>query len=445
MTPSVALILCISFVLWLLRLEKKRSPDTSIALWIPTIWLLLNGSKPLGHWFNYGGSDETGSPLDRFILSLLIFFALIVLAKKKIDYSRVLRDNSVIIIIYVFICLSSIWADDLFIALKRCIRIAGTIPIALILLTETSPFKSLESVLRRCAYVLIPFSILLIKYFPYLGVQFSRWEGELMWIGVGLQKNGLGALCAITVVFMIWTIIRDFQKGELFNNKLSLFSDIFVSGIALFIVLGPGSGRSATAVTIMMVGIVTLLLLYRMKNITKWIFNHIKLVLLLLIVMFITFNEILLPEISAMLGRNASLTGRTDIWQACLTAAAEHPILGYGYGGFWGLPNNTVSAIFDIKSAHNGYLDIYLQLGTVGIIMLTIFLLHFCTKIKKAYEHSYDWGNFGFVMLLIMLLSNYSESFFFQTGFLWTVVIYLIIVFTYKDNDDLKVGNAIPS
>lgn len=420
-----------------MNLERKRSQDSSFALWIPTTWLILNGSKPLSYWFNYGvGGDETGSPLDRLVLTILIILALIVLARKRIDYSRILKDNSVICFTYIFLFISTLWTDEPFIAFKRWVRIAGTIPIALVFLTEKKPFASFESALRRCAYVLIPFSIVLIKYFPYIGVAYGRWDGKLMWIGVGMQKNGFGAFCAISFIFMLWTIIRDLRAGKLFTNKCMFFTDVFVSGIALFIVIGPGDGRSATALSVTILGIMILVLLYRMKNIIIWVAEHVKLVIVTLVVMFTFFIQIILPELSSILGRDVSLTGRTDIWQAALSAARVHPILGYGYGGFWGLPDNPVTAICDVKSAHNGYLDVYLEVGTFGLLFLIIFLLSCCTKVKNAFDYSTDWGIFGFSMLIMLLIMNYTESFFFQTGYTWTSIMCLAITCTYTEKHE---------
>lgn len=51
MPPSLALLICVGFVLFLLRLERQ-SLGVSAALWIPTLWLLLTSSKPLAMWFS---------------------------------------------------------------------------------------------------------------------------------------------------------------------------------------------------------------------------------------------------------------------------------------------------------------------------------------------------------------------------------------------------------
>lgn len=74
----------------------------------------------------------------------------------------------------------------------------------------------------------------------------------------------------------------------------------------------------------------------------------------------------------------STLTGRTPLWQECLSWAAHRPLLGYGYGSFW-----TTERIEEISSsqtwttpdAHSAYLDILLAVGPVGVIAVILMLL----------------------------------------------------------------------
>lgn len=206
MPPKIALIACMVFIIWLLRIESKENTVLSPALWVPTFWLLIMGSRPVGRWFNPTsvGSDAAGSPYDRFVLTMLILLALWVLSRRKINWSLLLKDNLWLILLYVYLGLSVLWSDFPFSSFKRWIKIFGAIPMALMILSEKQPLQALESVLRRCAYVLIPLSLVLIKYFPNYGVVYSRWEGTRMATGVTTHKNSLGVLCTLLAFFLIW-------------------------------------------------------------------------------------------------------------------------------------------------------------------------------------------------------------------------------------------------
>ena len=57
---------------------------------------------------------------------------------------------------------------------------------------------------------------------------------------------------------------------------------------------------------------------------------------------------------SAAVGRNATLTGRTEIWASLLPDVMRQPFLGYGFGSFWTM---TRRAGHDIGEAHSGYLE----------------------------------------------------------------------------------------
>ena len=74
------------------------------------------------------------------------------------------------------------------------------------------------------------------------------------------------------------------------------------------------------------------------------------------------------------MGRNATLTGRTSIWQAVLSFV-ERPMIGFGYENFWMGERLNALRRMGGNSAHNGYLEIYLNLGWIGVGLLTAIIL----------------------------------------------------------------------
>ncbi len=434
MPPKIALIGCVVLVIWLLRIEHKRNPTASRALWVPTFWLMIMGSRPIGAWFEHGsqsrGSDAAGSPLDRLVLNSLILIALFVLSRRKIDWSRVFKDNLWLILLYAYLATSVLWSDYPFSSFKRWFKITGAIVMAFVILSELKPLQALESIIRRCAYVLIPLSIVLIKYFPEYGVVYSPWEGTRMGTGVTTHKNSLGVLCALSVFFLIWVAFRKWRAGEFFKNRSHIYADALVIGIALFLLFGGGGTYSATSIFIFIVGIVSLLVLYRMKNLTRYVANHLKTVMITGILTFMLLNSVLLPMVTSSLNRNESLSGRAAIWRSVLDVASHNPLLGTGYGGYWGLVPGAYTKNHDVKQSHNGYLDVYLQVGMVGIIALFAFFLEFCNKVRRELYSVFDWGVFGICFLLMVLLYNYTEADFLETSYIWTTMVFLTVVFS---------------
>src|SRR5690348_15922720 len=193
MPPSLALLICVGFAAYLMRLDAKQSRKLSKALWIPTLWMLYCGSRPVEAWFgSSSGTIEEGSGKDRWFQLVLMISAVAVLAKRQFDWRATLRANGWLMAVLPYAALSIVWSDESFVSLKRWVRMSGSVIVAMVVTSERDWQRGMEAVLRRCVYILIPFSLLLIKYFQNLGIEYNKWTGQRMWVGVTTQKNGLG-------------------------------------------------------------------------------------------------------------------------------------------------------------------------------------------------------------------------------------------------------------
>lgn len=432
MAPIVALIVCVILVIVLLRMERGRNPEASAAVWVPTLWLMLCGSKPLGRWFGSGasmvmvGNEEAGSPHDRLVLSILIILALLIVYRRRIKWSWILKDNFWLILLFLYLGSSILWSDFPLVSFKRWMRLCGAIPIALVVLSERSPLKALESVFRRCAYVLIPFSLLLIKYFPDFGVEYSR-EGTKMWVGVASQKNSLGVICALSAFLIVWAFLREWRAGDLFKSRSQAFAEGLVLAIAMFLLHGFRGAYPATAIGFLIVGVASLLLLYRMKNNVR----HMATFLVLMVavgLLCLFFGGSLVPTVTSAFQRDESFTGRSDIWRMVLDVASRNSLLGVGYGGYWGLQDEEIHSTVGVTESHSGYLDVYLEVGIVGILLLLAFLLAHYRRALGELNHAYDWALFGISLLMMTLIHNFTESNFLRTSsYFWNVTVFVTI------------------
>ena len=205
MASYIALILWFVAAIVLLRIESKANPQASLFLWVPTLWTLIAASRPVTRWLSptarYAGSAADGSFADRVVLSGLIAVGIVVLAtRRRIEWSRVWKENWPIFLLFAFIGMSILWSDVPYVSFKRWLRSSGAVVMGLVVLSDVRPLRALESVLRRCAYLLVPLSLVLIKYVPEYGRAYGRSSGAEMWTGVGTHKNALGVLCAVSVI-----------------------------------------------------------------------------------------------------------------------------------------------------------------------------------------------------------------------------------------------------
>ncbi|HEX8949660.1 MAG TPA: O-antigen ligase family protein [Dissulfurispiraceae bacterium] len=350
--------------------------------------------------------------MDRVVLSGLICLGMFLIAVRKGDWIGTIKENSWLFLLVAYMLASSLWSEVPYISFKRWTRELGTIVMALLILTERDPRRAVQSVIRRSVYLLVPFSLLLIKYFPEYGVDFNRWTGERMWVGVTLQKNGLGRLCLISIFYLFWTLIVRRRRRVTPVSRFQTHAEVLVLLIALFLLKGPPGVYPATAVVALCAGIAAFLFLKRMEK------RHISLgattltVMIALLIVFgcatVIAGGSTVSEFSPVVGRSETLTGRTDIWARLLPFFEKSPFLGYGFGSFWAPVIQ--EHVFGLKEAHNGYLDVSLGLGVVGLFLTSMFLLSFARKAQRVLTYDHDWASLCICYLLMALIHNIAES-----------------------------------
>ena len=110
---------------------------------------------------------------------------------------------------------------------------------------------------------------------------------------------------------------------------------------------------------------------------------------------------------TSTLGRDDTLTGRTEIWAGVLPYVRRAPFLGSGFGVFW---TPEIQAEQQIGEAHNGYLEVVLHLGGMGLLLTSMFVLSCGRKFQRILSYDFDWGSLCLCMLLMALLHNITET-----------------------------------
>lgn len=408
MPPALALLLCTAFVLLLLWVERRSSRPVSTPLWIPTLWTMMIASRSLDNWFGVMGDNDAGSALDRWALVCMTVAAFAVLARRRLNWARVLLQQKWLVVLLLYMLASTLWSEITLIALRRWAREAIVLPMSLLVLSEADPRRALASILRRSGYVLIPSSLMLIKYYPTLGRQYGRWSGIEMWTGVTTQKNQLGRLCMLIIFFLGWALYQGWRERPRRNGHYQVWADLFIIFLALYLIKGSQSVTSMATLVVGVAGYVGLRLLRGLK------FPVPQAGIVALVVFLIVFGTLTpfwgganVAGITSPLGRDSTLTGRTEVWADLLPARERQPLLGYGLGSFW---TDARRQFYDIPTAHNGYLDILLELGEMGLAFYAFWLLSFARKLGRALSYDYEWTSFAICLLLMGLVYSISES-----------------------------------
>jgi exopolysaccharide production protein ExoQ len=421
--PVVALWLTLAFVFFIYRREARKKADVSSALWIPLIWLLITGSRSASQWLNLSAgisiqSPEDGSPLDAAVFFSLLASGYYVLRRRRIQLSTFVLNNRWIVAFLAFTLISVVWSDFPLIAFKRWIKILGHPIMALIVLTDPDPVEAVKWLLKRIAYVLIPLSICFIKYFPQYGRGFDAWSGGASNMGVATTKNQLGCLCLILGIFFFWNTLQALR----IKNRKTKRNELIVN-IGFFALNGwlLSQASSATSLAMMILGIVVIWL-SGLSFVNK---RYIGAYIIATVLLFAALEPVagIYGTVVRGLGRNLTLTGRTELWETVLKLQKD-PIFGTGFESFWlGSRLETIwsQETFRPLQAHNGYIETYLNLGWAGIVLLIGQFVGTFQKIQGELLKRFEFGRLRLGFLLAIILYNYTEAAFVATSFVWTM------------------------
>src|SRR4029077_11825127 len=215
MFPILALLVCLAATAWLLSRDAAERPAVSPATWIVVVWAFIYASRPLTSWFvdpSATGSPELfdeSNPSEALINLVLIVAAAVVLVRRRLQVLRVISANPWLAVVYLFWLESVLWSDDPVMTFKRLFKDLGNVAMVLVVLTDRNPVETIKAVCVRCAYIGVPLSVVLIRYYPNFGRIYIGYNVDQVWLGgVGSDKNTLGILALVAVIFLLWDLLE---------------------------------------------------------------------------------------------------------------------------------------------------------------------------------------------------------------------------------------------
>ena len=440
MPPINALLLCLGFIAWLFYRNSERRAGVSLALWIPLAWLFIVSSRPVSLWIGIGRTEYTseqlldGSPLDSVVFLALIVAGAIVLVRRRLNWAALFRRNRWLFVFFIYLGLSVVWSEYPFVSLKRWIKDLGNVIMVLVVLSDHNPIQAVRFLLARCCYLLLPLSIIFIKYFPDLGRYYDRWIGTAYYCGVTTDKNMLGMTLFACSLALIWMLLQPDRKRTRAQARTDRIILVLMAGMTYWLLQ---QAHSATALSCTLLGALVIWGT-RFARIRTHLGVYGAAAGVFILLMQLTFN---LSEIVAQaLGRDMTFTGRTDIWSALLKEGTN-PLFGAGYYSFWlgdRIERLSASYFYHLNEAHDTYLETYLNSGLIGVALLFAVLLSAGIWIKREAMKSEPFGAFRLACFIPMLLYGITEAFMNRLGFLW--FLFLLIVMDYPKRVGLNDG-----
>jgi exopolysaccharide production protein ExoQ len=253
-------------------------------------------------------------------------------------------------------------------------------------------------------------------------------EFDGAWRGIYAQKNNFSTTMTLTMLIFFILSLGNRNPTERLLSRLGL-----LFSVAMIILSTSKSG---------LIVFITLLIILIASRLFRWRGTRSVLILDLTGLTLLGLGAVLSVTWQAIvigLGKDPTLSARTYIWAGSMEKISQQPILGYGRAAFWvpdSIPAWEVGALsspgFIPSHAHNGFLDVALELGMVGLGLFTVgAIATFGMALRRAYKASEpeDWWPFAF--LVLMLMSNMTESvLMIRTTIYW--VLYMVLFLSLR-------------
>lgn len=308
---------------------------------------------------------------------------------------------------YILLAFASIlWSQDSMTSMRKLLNFSLTCIFAFYFAIRFPLHKQLKMVYAATSLIAIS-SVALCLLAPKYAIDHAEHAGA--WQGLLQGKNALGGAMVIGLAAAL--VLRP-------KSMLQKATRVFIMLLFAGVIFMSDSSGALVVIAVLWASLPLLKHLAGYEQKTRALITVILFVGAATLV--ITVVEYL-PIILKLLNRDPTLTGRTDLWKAVLISIFKHPFLGYGYGAFWlGLKGESANVILAVKwavpHAHNGFLDIWLSMGGVGLAFFGYALLKACRRI---------WA--------IILSNDLKAS-------LWLISI-VILVLTYNLDESVLIGS----
>lgn len=354
------------------------------------------------------------NPVPMIIWGACYILAMILLLKKQQQSINQLYLNRLYVFFLLFIFSSQFWSLHPEKVIINSIHFVG---FAFILTSATISFQAdPKFVFRILAYLLgigILVSVISSITFPALG----NFRNTGRWAGLVGNPNTFGSYAVLT----IWSNLCSWQ---LHRKKQKCLYEKSIIVIAFYAILGTGS---ATSLLVGSFIFGSLFVFFGMKiHYRNVLFFGFIISTCMISLLLIIAPEILnLSHLTTMLGKNSSFTGRDVLWDIALHYNELKPWLGWSFDSNLSVLSQGAITKEGIFTFHNGFLNLLIQGGFLGVGFLTVLLFRFFSNSLQLKRWQPDIAH-GFIVLVVaILLQSLSESYLVRPrGVVWDFMLF---------------------
>jgi exopolysaccharide production protein ExoQ len=372
------------------------------------------GISNLGRTTNPAGEAQH-NPLNTALYIVVLVGAGLLIWLRRREVMPVLANSKLIWIFVAWACASVAWSLDPDLAVRRLALFFGPLLVALYAAARFDPGTAIK--LTGWAYLgTVVVSAAVAILLPDIGVMKDSWEalkwanlaeGAKLggdWSGILGHKNVLGFAALANTQIFVWRWYTE-------KDKRWLFGPIILLGI--FVAYKTHSATAALLIGLTLGTYIFVHVLRKAERLRGLIFFAMFVVLAAVLV-----AALMLPDqFTALVGKDATLTGRVPIWIVVLDhVIPNRPILGYGFNTYFIPTNPDYLRLVDIVGwpaphAHNGYLNLAVELGIPGAVLGVFILLRLLVGAARSLnDERAPWALEVLVFAVTFTILNIVEA-----------------------------------
>ncbi|MFZ0747572.1 MAG: O-antigen ligase family protein [Terracidiphilus sp.] len=344
----------------------------------------------------YTLSRSTGQPLTEAAFALIYLVLILFLVKYRTSALNLLLTEKWLAALCVWALASVAWSVGPEESLRRALALTGTTIAGLYLGLHFEPKQQLKMIAYAIGLGAIA-SVVVIIAIPSVGITSDGMQG------VYNLKNSLGRMMSLGAFCFALLVL-----GERRRRAVS-----FVMFLLCCTLLVLSKSATALVVTMLMLALLPFRRMLYLRTRQLLATGAILIPLMTAATFWVVESS---GEILKALGRSSSLSGRIPLWQFVLKSISDHPIRGYGFTAFWNSwtgerVSDTVNWDTAVPHAHNGFLEVWLGLGLIGLVLILINLSRnflFALRVARSNrEVEYSWP---LLLIVFTVLYNVTEN-----------------------------------
>lgn len=306
------------------------------------------------------------------------------------------------IVLASWLALTVIWSEGRFITAVQVTSTVLVVAVALVLAALADTGELLRGLVVG-GLVVLGLSLAVAVAAPSVGLMPGGYQGGAL-RGIYVHRN---LLAEVLTPALLAALAHRFGGPRPALRK-AVVVGVLLGGIVLT--------HSSTALASIAAGIAVAMLLLPVRTATKRARPAVLVLVAAALVAVGVFAVTHIDLVLGLLGRDSTLTGRALIWEQVRALMDQRPVIGWGWGATWGesdFVRLTVQAVahFDVPSAHNGYLDAWLQTGAVGLVLFLLLVAAALFRgLAAVLSRGSRLGLWGVLMPVGLLVYNVGEA-----------------------------------